>query len=115
METYVGLLRQKLEETERELMGDSAGYAKTAEQCEAAYQSYSALAKDCIAIKRAESEAFEQYISACQEKEKAQVNMRMEVSDQRMKIKLLQETLRKQNEEFEAVQQQNRHIVAYII
>ncbi len=76
------------------------------------YQNYSSLAKDCMRLRKAEADMFENYISACQEKEKAQVDCKLEISNQKMKIKLLQETLAKRNDEFDSAQKANKQLVS---
>ena len=119
------LLEQKVEELEK---AQSAGqkdskhakkikelrqkHLELAEDCEATYERYSTLAKDCLILKQREAESFDNYINACQEKEKLAVDSKMEISHQRMKIKLLQEALTKRNQEFEALQKKHQHLVS---
>jgi len=60
---------------------------------------YSNLSRECVALKKSESEMFEKYVTACQEKTKALFDSKLEFSHLRTKIKLLKEVLTKRNEE----------------
>jgi len=74
------------------------------------YEKYSELAHKTLTQKQNEDRAFEKFITVCQEKEKIAVDNKLLLSHQRMKIKLLQETLVKRAQEFENMQLQNKEL-----
>ena len=132
LEKYIELLEQKvveLEKTNDTLHLENASlklcsrsesafskkfqqrYTEAAEDCEEMYENYSTLAKECISLKNREDAMFEKYVTACQEKEKTIVDSEMALSHQRVKIKLLQETLTKRNNEYDELYKKNKDVV----
>jgi predicted RNase H-like nuclease (RuvC/YqgF family) len=91
--------------------GKKDKYVELAEGCEEMRGNCSSLAKDCMELKKKENNIFENYINACQEKEKVSVDSKLEISHQRIKIKLLQETLTKRNHEYESLKSKNKQLV----
>lgn len=76
-------------------------YTELTEEIEKVYDNYSILSKETLIHKGLENVAFEKYISASQDKEKALTDIHLCISHQKMKIKLLNETLKKHNKEYE--------------
>jgi predicted RNase H-like nuclease (RuvC/YqgF family) len=85
--------------------------AELAADCAEMQAKYSALAQDCLALKQREAETFDNYITACQTREKLAVDSKQEISHQRVKIKLLQDALTKRNQEYEKLQKRNKELV----
>eukprot|EP01022_Parablepharisma_sp_SALTPOND_P007987 TRINITY_DN135026_c1_g1_i1.p7 TRINITY_DN135026_c1_g1~~TRINITY_DN135026_c1_g1_i1.p7 ORF type:complete len:180 (+),score=42.28 TRINITY_DN135026_c1_g1_i1:634-1173(+) len=121
LEQHIGVLQQKLQDLEKrkEALTDTQHphiakkYEELVNKTEEMYENYSKLAKETMKEKEKENKAFENYINACQEKEKATVDAKLQLSHQRMKIKLLQETLVKRNKEFDILQDKNKDLVLF--
>lgn len=78
------------------------------------YEKYSDLSKRIIKEKQLEEPSFEKYINACQNKEKVMIDMNLETSNQRMKIKLLHETLAKRNQEHNNLLEKTKNLVFFL-
>ena len=74
-------------------------FIESATACEELQEMYSNISKECIKFKKSESEIFDKYVIACQEKERVLVDSEMQFAHLKMKIKLLEEVLTKRNQE----------------
>eukprot|EP00826_Nyctotherus_ovalis_P053477 TRINITY_DN6964_c0_g2_i1.p1 TRINITY_DN6964_c0_g2~~TRINITY_DN6964_c0_g2_i1.p1 ORF type:complete len:237 (-),score=58.23 TRINITY_DN6964_c0_g2_i1:210-920(-) len=81
------------------------------EQIEEVYGNYAVLSRETLEQKALENTAFEMYINASQDKEKALTDVHLSISHQKMKIKLLNETLNKHNREYELALSKSKKVV----
>eukprot|EP00826_Nyctotherus_ovalis_P032481 TRINITY_DN26182_c0_g1_i1.p1 TRINITY_DN26182_c0_g1~~TRINITY_DN26182_c0_g1_i1.p1 ORF type:complete len:246 (-),score=27.78 TRINITY_DN26182_c0_g1_i1:191-928(-) len=78
------------------------------------YTNYSSLSKKVTELKIKEKQVFEKYVEACQEKEVAIANAKLEGGHQNTKLKLLEETLKKKNDEYSSVFQESSELVLFM-
>ena len=88
-------------------------YEGIAKMIEEMYKKYSDLGKTIVNQKKNETVIFDEYINACQEKEKTTTDIELEISNQNTKIKLLHETLMKRNQEHNKVLERNKKFVLF--
>lgn len=81
-------------------------------EIEQAYENYTKLSEITLKQKTQEKKAFEKYIEACQHEQKAIVDIKQELSHQRMKTKLLHEVLEKRNQEYNSIMNKKRELVS---
>ena len=121
LECYIGLLEEKMKELKIEndrLKQVQNNESKKFEEASNAYEEmlgvYSKLSKDYIELKKKESDTFEKYVIACQEREKILVDTEAQSAHFKTKIKLLEEVLTKRNEECKEISMKYRKAVIYI-
>ena len=78
------------------------------------YEEYSLLSKRTILQKDIENEAFENYLTICQEKEKIAAKTKQELSYQRTKIKLLTEAISNREKEYITLKNKKKELVCLL-
>ena len=78
------------------------------------YEEYSLLSKKTILQKDIENEAFENYLTICQEKEKIAAKTKQELSYQRTKIKLLTEAISNREKEYITLKNKKKELVCLL-
>jgi len=86
-------------------------YKKLCNQINTLYTDYSSLSKSVVEMKKKEKEVFEEYVEMCQQKETIKTNIDLEASHKQTKMKLLEETLRKRNNEYTKALQECNDLV----
>eukprot|EP00826_Nyctotherus_ovalis_P034758 TRINITY_DN2920_c0_g1_i1.p2 TRINITY_DN2920_c0_g1~~TRINITY_DN2920_c0_g1_i1.p2 ORF type:complete len:146 (-),score=35.48 TRINITY_DN2920_c0_g1_i1:458-895(-) len=105
LELYVNHLEGRVEELTNEkgrvkCIGKYDKHRQRATAIEDMYSNYSKASKKVIEINHRRKILFEKYINICQEREKMVVDIKLEHSSQKTRIKLLQEALAKRNKEY---------------
>lgn len=108
-------LSKLIKHKEATVISKSLKLEKTLKSLDDMYEKYSDLANEVLRAKGLEDSLFEEYINKCQEKEKAIVDVNLEISNQQTKIKLLHETLTKRSQEHSRLLNKNKELVCFPI
>lgn len=124
LETYAGLLQEKIEELERELehekectlfvsVGEmqNARYNEAVQALEEVNELYASLSADYAKLKKNEEDLKAKTAAIMEEKEALIKESEKKASQQRVKIMLLKEALTKRNEELSLAKKQVREMV----
>lgn len=119
LELYVNHLEGRVEEltNKKDILkniGKNSKYRQGVTDIEDMYSSYSKASKKVIEIKHRINTLFENYINTCQEREKAVVDIKLEQSSQKTRMKLLQEALAKRNKEYSSALSKSEKIVSLL-
>jgi len=121
MESHVTILKKHMRILEDKQMKTKKKkeylkqYIEINNQTEELYNNYSILSREVLKQKIVENGEFEKYINATQDKEKALTDTHLSISHQRMKMKLLHETLKKHNKDYEVTLLKTKKMVCLVI
>ena len=119
MELYISKLKERINDFSKKrneitrYIEDPKKFVELNNIIEDVQFNYSRLSKESIKEKYKESETFKEYMEITQENEKISTDFQSEISDQEVKIKLLNETLAKRTGKLDEFETKNKQLVNF--
>lgn len=115
LKAKVFMLEEQKKLSSQMLMKTQNEYSNLSYSIDELYSKYSALSKEVLKKKQVVNELFDQYVSSYQDIEKINTDATLETSNRKTKMKLLNETLAKQNSDYSSIASKIERMVILLI